>query len=151
MIVNKLLIKNKASNDCVKITLNLKPYLYYIYLYIQTTYMEITFKGHKLELHYSMRIYIIYENITGSSLDSNDNSYTNLMALVYAALKSTLKYNKLDDNISLDDVIDFVDENDGAVFTARFTQWLEEQVNRQALAVRELDKVDEDKPESKKK
>ena len=113
--------------------------------------MEITFKGHKLELHYSMRMYIIYENIAGQSLDSKDNSYTNLLALIYAALKATLKYNKLDDNISLDDVIEFVDDNDGAVFTARFTRWLEDEVNCQALAVRELDNVDEDKPEVKKK
>lgn len=112
--------------------------------------MEITFKGHKLELHYSMRMYIIYENIVGNSLDTTDNSYTNLITLIYAALKSTLKYNKLDDNISFDDVIEFVDDNDGVVFTAKFTQWLEEQVTRQATAVRELDNI-EDKQESKKK
>ena len=99
--------------------------------------MKITFREQELELHYGMRIYIIYENIMGKALGFEElQSYTALVSLFYAAVVATLQYNKLDSNVTYDEFINWLDE-DSAVRIQEFTNWFVSCVNAQA------DKVDE--------
>ena len=114
--------------------------------------MEVTIKGQTLPLHYSLRIYMIYENIVGESLSNIDaNSMTSSASLVYATLVSTLKYNKIEDKLTLDEVIDFIDENGGMKFIAEFSKWFTDNVNREASLIAKKDEPEQPKEEPKKK
>lgn len=99
--------------------------------------MKINFKDKELELHYSMRIYIIYENIMGKGLGFDQlQSYTAVISLFYAAVVASLQYNKMDSNVTYDEFIDWLD-NDSALKIKEFTEWFMSHVLAQA------DKVDE--------
>lgn len=111
--------------------------------------MKINFRGQDLELHYGMRIYIIYENIMGKGLGFDElQSYTAVISLFYAALVATLQYNKLDSNVTYDEFINWLDEDSG-VRIQEFTNWFVSCVNAQADKVDE--KVNKDAKPSKKK
>lgn len=114
--------------------------------------MEVTIKGHTLPLHYSLRTYIIYENIAGESLNNIDaNSVTASASLIYASLVSTLKYNHIENDLTLDDVIDLIDENGGMKFIAEFSKWFTDNVNREASLIAKKDEQEKPKEEPKKK
>ena len=99
--------------------------------------MKILFRGKELDLHYSMRIYIIYENIMGKGLGFDElQSYTAVISLFYAAVVASLQYNKMDSNVTYDEFINWLDE-DSAPRIQEFTNWFVGCVNAQA------DKVDE--------
>ena len=99
--------------------------------------MKINFRDQEFDLHYGMRIYIIYENIMGKGLGFEElQSYTSVISLFYAAVVSSLQYNKLDSNVSYDEFIDWLDE-DSAVKIKDFTQWFMSNVTAQS------DKIDE--------
>ena len=111
--------------------------------------MKINFRGQDLELHYGMRIYIIYENIMGKGLGFDElQSYTAVISLFYAALVATLQYNKLDSNVTYDEFINWLDE-DSALRIQEFTNWFVSCVNAQADKVDEQVKKDT-KPNKKK-
>ena len=86
--------------------------------------MKINFRGQDLELHYSLRLFIIYENIIGQGLDvSKDiNSFTSILTLFYSAIVATLQYNKMELDVTYDEFIDWLD--DGAADKIKeFSEW----------------------------
>lgn len=86
--------------------------------------MKITIKNKELELHYSMRMYILYENITGKSLSfENMSSYTSLIVLFYCAIIATIQRNRIDMTISYDEFMDWLDEQNGATIMKDFSDW----------------------------
>lgn len=86
--------------------------------------MKINIKGKELELHYSLRILINYEEITGKSLDMTDfNSFSNLSKLFYAAVLASLQYNRMPLDVSWEDFLDFIDDNDGIKLMSEFGNW----------------------------
>lgn len=112
--------------------------------------MKVNIKGTQYDLHYSMRIYIIYENVVGTSATTADvNSMTSTVSLLYATLVSTLKNAKADTTLTFDDVIDIIDENGGMNFVNEFSQWFAECVDAQMKLVAKDDKPK--KQNSKKK
>lgn len=103
--------------------------------------MKVTIKGIEYDLHYSMRIYIIYENIAGASATTADvNSITSTVSLLYATLVSTLKNANADTTLTFDDVIDIIDENGGMIFVNNFSQWFAQCVDAQMKLVPQDDK-----------
>lgn len=78
--------------------------------YISTN-MKINIKNRELELHYSLRILINYEEITGKSLDFADlTSISNLIKLYYSAVIASLQYAREPLDITWEDFLDFIDE-----------------------------------------
>lgn len=115
--------------------------------------MKVNIKDHELDLHYSLRIYMIYENIEGTSLESlNANSITSTISLIYATLVSTLKYNKIEEKLTLEDVIEFLDNNGGMKFVNEFSLWFTSEVNKDlALAPKPEEPKSDTKEPNKKK
>lgn len=99
--------------------------------------MKIQFRNEQLELHYSMRIYIIYENIMGKGFGLEEmQSYTSLLSLFYSALVATLQYDKKDSNVTYDEFIDWLDENPTDRIK-EFSEWFVSHL------VSQTDKIDE--------
>lgn len=114
--------------------------------------MKVKIKNHTLDLHYAHRIYIIFENIMKDTVqDIDPNSQTAQLALVYAALQTTLKYHKIDDVVlNYEEVEDIIDENGNMVFMAEFNKWFSECVEAETELIKKLSDG-EDIQEDKKK
>ena len=114
--------------------------------------MKINIKNQELELAYSMRTYILFENIQGQSLSfENLNSYTSLIVLFYSAIVATIQKRKLDISISYDEFIDWLDENNGENMIKEFSNWFTTQLtNNLALQDAEQEKETKGSKKSKK-
>ena len=83
-----------------------------------------------------MRIHILYENIMGKGLGFEQmQSYSAVISLYYAAIVASLQYHKRDSNVTYDEFIDWLDENNTTM--KEFTEWFIKCMTAQA------DKVDE--------
>ena len=89
--------------------------------------MKIHIKDTDLELHYSMRMYIIYENIMGQALSmENKYSYTSLIVLLYSAIVASIQKAKINMVLSYDEFMDWLDDNSTAM--QDFSVWFTEQM-----------------------
>ena len=100
----------------------------YFYIYNTTIYtngnMKINIKDIDLELHYSMRMYILYENILGKALNfENASSYTSVIVLFYSAIMATIQHKKLDITLTYDEYMDWLDEQNAQELLAEFSSW----------------------------
>lgn len=96
--------------------------------------MKVTIKEQELDLHYSMRIYIIYESMTDKSISPEDfNKMTNVITLLYATIIATLQYNRLTASLDWNDYIDWLDEQ-GDKLLVDFTDWFVKEVESQKSA-----------------
>lgn len=94
--------------------------------------MKININGHELELHYSLRILINYEELTGKSLDFADlTSVSNLIKLYYAAVIASLQYARMPLDVTWEDFLDFVDE-DGEKGLMDFGNWYAKSMTAQS-------------------
>lgn len=92
--------------------------------------MKITLKYKTFDLHYSMRGYILYENIMGKSMSFDDKySYTSLLVLLYSFIVGTIQRDKLGITLSYDEFIDYVDDNDPQKLLKEFSEWFTSQLN----------------------
>lgn len=73
--------------------------------------MKVTIKETELELHYSLRIYLIYENITGKSLDVTDPSYSVTINLFYSAILASMQYHHRGLLFEYDEYIEWLDSH----------------------------------------
>ena len=89
---------------------------------INSSFMTININNQDIELRYSLRIFLIYENITKSSLDYNNITMSNLIDLFYATIIGTLQHAKKD-FIKYEDYLDWLDENGGEKILADFSTW----------------------------
>lgn len=86
--------------------------------------MKITIKNREIELHYSLRILINYEEITGKSLDFSDmNSVSNLIKLFYSAVIASLQYNRQPLDVTWEEFLDFMDEQGNYNLLKDFGEW----------------------------
>lgn len=96
--------------------------------------MKVTIKNQTLDLHYSMRIYIIYEQMMDKSIDPADfNKMTNVITLLYATILATLQYKRLPASLDWNDFVDWVDEQ-GDSLIIDFSNWFISEVNAQKSA-----------------
>ena len=109
--------------------------------------MTITIKDLTIDLKYSMRMYIIYENITDEPVDySKMNSMRVLSTLFYSTIISTLQANKQSLDMNFDEYMDWLDENNGVNILSEYATWLSKQLEVQF----ELDPQKQKKSDNKK-
>lgn len=85
--------------------------------------MKINIKGKEVELHYSMRIHILYENIMNQTLSNvSTNSTTGLIVLMYCAVMASIQKARLGLAVSYDEFMDWIDEQNPNIF-AEFGKW----------------------------
>lgn len=112
--------------------------------------MKINIKNTDIELTYSMRIYILFENITNQSLNfENLNSYTSLIVLFYSAIVATIQKNKMNLSVSYDEFMDWLDSSNGEQMIKQFSTWFTTQLTNN-LALQDAEEVKETKGSKKK-
>ncbi len=78
--------------------------------------MNITINNKNIELKYSIRALMMYENIKEETF--SPSNITNIVTFMYCIIVSSAK----DYSITLDDVLDAIDENNNLL--KEFTEWL---------------------------
>ena len=112
--------------------------------------MKIKIKNHDLELHYSLRILVNYEELTGKSLDFNDmNNFSSLIKLFYATVVASLQYSRQELDVTYEDFYDYIDNNGNFTLLKEFGDWFA-QVFMANLDV-ENNKVNKDNKKTQKK
>ena len=95
--------------------------------------MKIKIKDKDLELHYSMRSFVIYEEITGKSLNLEDiNSLSAIVNLFYSNVLATMQYNNMNLDLTYNDFWNWIDENNGPALIQEFSEWYMQQLQAQA-------------------
>lgn len=110
--------------------------------------MKVKINSQEIELHYSNRIYIIYEQMMDKSIDPSDfNKITNILTLLYATILGTLQYKRLPASLDWNDYMDWVDTQ--ANIIEEFSEWFVKET--QAQKSPEPIKENKDKLPRKKK
>ena len=104
--------------------------------------MKVNIKGKELELHYSMRIYLIYETITGNTLSLKDGSYTVSVNLFYSAILASMQHYHLDLDFEYNEYLDWLDEQ-GIDLIKKFIEWFLKIMNvNTSLVEKQIDETD---------
>ena len=112
--------------------------------------MKVNIKGKELELHYSMRIYLIYETITGKTLSLETGSYTVSVNLFYSAILASMQHANLDLNFEYDEYLDWLDEQ-GMDLIKEFIEWFLKIMNvNSSLVEKQIDETDIKKADTEK-
>ena len=90
--------------------------------------MKVNIKGKELELHYSMRIYLIYETITGKSISLEESSFSTLVSLLYSAILGTMQYKRMNLDLDWDTYLDWLDTQNPDILN-EFSKWFINCVN----------------------
>ena len=107
--------------------------------------MKVKIKGKTLDLHYSMRIYLIYETITGKSISLGESSFSTLVSLLYSAILGTMQYKRMNLDLDWDTYIDWLDTQKPEILN-EFSKWFVDCVNVNADLTEETENK-ETKPE----
>ena len=112
--------------------------------------MKVNIKGKELELHYSMRIYLIYETITGKTLSLETGSYTVSVNLFYSAILASMQHANLDLNFEYDEYLDWLDTQ-GMDLIKEFIEWFLKIMNvNSSLVEKQIDETDIKKADTEK-
>ena len=104
--------------------------------------MKVNSKGKEWELFYSMRIYLIYEQITGNTLSLKDGSYTVSVNLFYSAILASMQHYHLDLDFEYNEYLDWLDEQ-GIDLIKEFIEWFLKIMNvNTSLAEKQIDETD---------
>lgn len=104
--------------------------------------MKVNIKGTDLELYYSMRIYLIYEQITGKTLSLEEGSYSVSVNLFYSAILASMQHNHMDLDFQYDEYLDWLDEQ-GMELIKEFINWFLKIMNvGNSLMEKEIEKSD---------
>lgn len=92
--------------------------------------MKLKFKDEEIELIYSFRSNIYFEQITGHSVDFQKLTSNDLVTLFYSIFISTLQKSKKP-IVSLLDFLDIIDENGGEKCLLEFSDWYVQTITAQ--------------------
>ena len=84
--------------------------------------MKLNIKDKEIELKYSIRALLMYENMTDKTF-STSTLLTDMVVFMYCVVISSSK----DYSLSFDEFIDYLDENPNAI--QEFAEWLKNNVN----------------------
>ena len=84
--------------------------------------MKLNIKDKEIELKYSIRALLMYENMTDKTF-STSTLLTDMVVFMYCVVISSSK----DYSLSFDEFIDYLDENPNA--NQEFAEWLKNNVN----------------------
>lgn len=104
--------------------------------------MEITINNNTVNLKYSFRALMIYENITNKSF--NPKGISDVVIFFYSVVVATTK----DNTITFDDFLDWLDEHPTAIND--FSLWLTQVFNAQASLANKNIKVEAPKDSDEK-
>ena len=103
--------------------------------------MKVKIKGKTLDLHYSMRIYLIYETITGKSISLGESSFSTLVSLLYSAILGTMQYKRMNLDLDWDTYIDWLDTQKPEILN-EFSKWFISCVNVNTNLIEETEDKD---------
>lgn len=122
------------------------------YKYIYQNKMKIKIQGQELNLHYTFRMHVIYENITGESIDfTNMTSMKQISSMLLACILSSAKKENKDIDITYDAYMDWLDENGGYIILNKFALWLADELKAKYEILSEETEKEEDFPDISKK
>ena len=84
--------------------------------------MKVNIKGNEIELKYTMRSMILFENITDKTF--NPEGVTDILTYFYCVVLASSK----DYTLTFDEFIDFIDDNPNIM--KEFSEWLMVSVNQ---------------------
>jgi len=84
--------------------------------------MKLMINGEELELVYSFRINLFYEELAGRSIDFNNITSNDLVNLFFSAVTASLQKAKKP-TITMLEFLDVVDENGGEKCIVDFADW----------------------------
>lgn len=116
--------------------------------------MTVKIGEREIEMHYSLRMYMLYENIVGESFDYTKlESYTTILNLFYCAVLSSMQYHKMKLDLKFDEFIDWID-TEGITALSEFSAWYTENLMLQQelvdKAIEKNNKKSSDKKSDKK-
>ena len=112
--------------------------------------MKVKIHNINLDLHYSMRMMIIYENITGENFDFyNMQSLKQISTLFLSCILASAKKDKIDLQLTYDEFMDWMDENGGYNLLKDFAIWLAKEIKTKYSLIKE--DTDDDLPKSTRK
>lgn len=86
--------------------------------------MKVKIGEREIEMHYSFRMYILYENRLGESVDFTKlNNYTYTLNLFYCAVLSSMQYHKMELDLEFDEFMDWADTKEGMSTIPEFLGW----------------------------
>lgn len=105
--------------------------------------MKVKIGEREIEMHYSLRMYMLYENIVGESVDySKFNSFTDMLNLFYCAVLSSMQYHKMELDLKFDEFIDWIDTDKGIIGFTEFSAWYIEHLQlQQELIDKGIEKI----------
>jgi len=106
--------------------------------------MKLNINGEELELVYSFRINLFYEEISNKSLDFTSLSANDLVNLFYSTVIASLQKAKRP-NITMLEFLDVVDDNGGEKAIVDFSNWFIEVIKGQYEILPDDDKKTVDK------
>lgn len=115
--------------------------------------MKLKIDGQELELVYSFRSNIYFEQITNKNIDFSNFSSNDLITLFYCVFISSLQKAKKP-IISMVEFLDIIDDNGGDQCVLNFSAWYTEILKSQYEVIDSMDNEKENKEtkkESKKK
>lgn len=92
--------------------------------------MKLKINGEEIELIYSFRSNMYFEQITGHSVDFSNLNSQDLITLFYCNVISSLQKAKKP-TISMVDFLDAIDDNDGEKCILDFSQWYVKEIQNQ--------------------
>lgn len=124
----------------------------YIHKYRVKTNMKLKINGEEIELIYSFRANVYFEQITGHAADFSNINSNDLITLFYCNVISSLQKAKKP-TISMVDFLDVVDENDGEKCILDFSNWYVKVIQAQYEILESTEETKEEntiKPSKKK-
>jgi hypothetical protein len=106
--------------------------------------MKLNINGEELELVYSFRINLFYEEISNKSLDFTSLSANDLVNLFYSTVIASLQKAKRP-NITMLEFLDVIDDNGGEKVIVDFSNWFIEVIKGQYEILPDDDKKTVDK------
>lgn len=114
--------------------------------------MIVNIKGQEIDLRYTLRTNVLYETIMGKALDYTAlEQITVVGTLFYANILATLQANKIEMNISYDEYMDWLDQNNGLQKLNEYATWLSEQLQMQFKLIPTKEEVEEVVTKKKRK
>jgi len=102
--------------------------------------MKVKIKDTEITLHYTMRMYMNYENITGGTIDFNNfTSLNQLIILFLSCILASAKKDNIDLQLDYEEFMDWLDEQGGNVILTDFTIWLTKQLQAEKLLMMKED------------
>lgn len=86
--------------------------------------MKITLNEKELDLHYSYRIHIMFEEVLERPVDFGKMTMSDIEKLFFFTIISTLKYNKIDYDLTFEDFRNWVDDNGNDQLLLDYFNWL---------------------------